>query len=148
MLKLVHDKFNEDGVQVKNAKGTVWATKGDGHLAGAPETKAQAEAATKSARDKVQETVKDGEAKNPYEALDYVPDVAKTPGKGWRPIEEAATDPRVFDPVWKETMIAPGTSSSSSSRATSASSPACSAPRPSCWCSRRSRASSARRAST
>ena len=61
------------------------------------------------ARDKVQDTVKDGEAKNPYEALDFVPDVAKTPGKGWRPIEEAATDPGVFDPVWRETMVAPGT---------------------------------------
>lgn len=109
MLKLVHDKFNEHGVKVKNAKGTVWATKGDGHLASAPETKAQAEAATKTARDAVQETVKAGETKSPYGALDYVPDVAMTPGsKTWRPIEEAATDPTVFDAVWNETMVAPG----------------------------------------
>ena len=109
MLKLVHDKFNEQGVKVKNAKGTVWATKGDGHLSSSPETKAQAEAATKTARDAVQETVKTGETKTPYEALDYVPDVAMTPGsKSWRPIEEAATDPTVFDEVWKETMTTPG----------------------------------------
>jgi hypothetical protein len=105
LLKLVHDRFNEAGIQVKNAKGTVWSTTGDGHLASSAETRAQAEAATKTARDAVQETIATGTTPRPYEALDYVPDTVKTPGSStWRPIEEGAKDPAVFAAVWADTM--------------------------------------------
>ena len=105
LLKLVHDKFNEKGLRVKNAKGTTWSTKGDGNLASSKETKGQAELATKAARDVIQELVAKGETAEPYSALDYVPDVVETPGSGWRPIEQAAKDPKVYEVVWDERAV-------------------------------------------
>jgi hypothetical protein len=107
LLKLVHDEFNKKGVRVKNARGTVWSTKGDASLRSSKETIKQAESATKAARDAVQDNIKEGKTDKPYEALDYVPDVGELPaGSGkWRPIEQVSKDKKIYEDVWDRKMI-------------------------------------------
>jgi len=106
MLKLVHDHLNNTGVEVKNALGTAWRTKGDAQLYTSPETKVQGELATEAARDAVQQTLDTGGCAEPFKALDYIPDVARLEGQDFRPIAEFAEDVEgVFKPLLRQTTL-------------------------------------------
>jgi hypothetical protein len=104
-LKLVHDELNRAGVLVRNARGTEWRTVGDAALASSPETRNQAELASKASRDAVQETLDTGAAVAPFAALDYIPDVAQVAGGGFVSIAQFAEDPATFKPVFDDRLL-------------------------------------------
>jgi|GEM_PF-1687426 len=104
-LKMIHDKLNQDGVQVRNAAGAEWRTLGDGRLHNSPATRQHAEASVRTSRDSVDDVLSTGGSEREYQALDHIPDVAKLGEVPYRPIEQFATDIKVFDSVYTETML-------------------------------------------
>ena len=60
LLKTVHDFYNRNGLDVRNALGQEWKTFGDANLGGHPETIAMAEFASKASRDAVDDVLATG----------------------------------------------------------------------------------------
>nr|WP_042191063.1 hypothetical protein [Kibdelosporangium sp. MJ126-NF4]CEL19819.1 hypothetical protein [Kibdelosporangium sp. MJ126-NF4]CTQ97044.1 hypothetical protein [Kibdelosporangium sp. MJ126-NF4] len=99
LLKTAHDFYNEHGINVRNALGQEWTTFGDARLGGHAETIALAELASKASRDAVQDVLDTGTTARGSAALDYIPDLARLSGGGWKPIATFSTDRAVWDPV-------------------------------------------------
>ncbi len=99
LLKTVHDYYNRNGVEVRNALGQVWRTYGDAHLGGSPDTIAMGGLASKASRDAVQDVLSTGGTTRAQAALDYIPDMARLSGGTFEPIAAFSTDPLVWNPV-------------------------------------------------
>ncbi len=100
LLKIVHDYYNRNGIDVQNALGQGWKTFGDANLGGSPNTIAMGSLASKASRDAVQDVLATGGTSRAQAALDYIPDTARLgPGKPFKPIKEFAVDPDVWNPV-------------------------------------------------
>lgn len=105
LLKVVHDRLNSGGVEVRNALGTAWRTLGDANLAHSPETRVQAGLASKASRDAVQDALATGGTTRALAALDYVPDVASFDGGPFMPIAQFALDPTVWQATLTRTTL-------------------------------------------
>jgi len=99
LLKIVHDSYNRNGVEVRNALGQVWKTYGDAHLGDSVETAAMGQLATKASRDAVQDVLSTGGTTRAEAALDYVPAMARLAAGAFEPITVFSTDRTVWDPV-------------------------------------------------
>jgi hypothetical protein len=99
LLKTVHDYYNRNGVEVRNALGQVWRTYGDAHLGGSPETVAMGQLATKASRDAVQDVLSTGGTTRAQAALDYVPAMARLTAGAFEPIAAFSADDTVWNPV-------------------------------------------------
>ena len=104
LLKTVHDFYNRNGLDVRNALGQAWKTFGDAHLAGHPETIAMAELAAHASRDAVQDVLDTGTTRRAESALDYIPDMARIAGGGFQPISGFSSNPTVWDPVLRRSL--------------------------------------------
>jgi hypothetical protein len=108
LLKTVHDFYNRNGVEVRNALGQAWRTFGDAHLAGSAaghaETAAMGELASKASRDAVQDVLDTGGTRRAQAALDYIPDVARIGAGGYQPIAGFSTNPTVWTPVLERSL--------------------------------------------
>jgi len=101
LLKTVHDAYNRDGIQVRNALGQTWRTYGDSHLDAKPgaDTQAMGKLAVKASRDAVQDVLETGSTARAQAALDYIPAQASLDGVAFWPISAFATEPAVRAPV-------------------------------------------------
>jgi hypothetical protein len=101
LLKTVHDSYNRDGIQVRNALGQTWRTYGDSHLDSKPgaDTQAMGKLAVKASRDAVQDVLETGKTSRAQAALDYIPAQASLDGVAFWPISAFATEPAVRAPV-------------------------------------------------
>jgi hypothetical protein len=99
LLKTVHDFYNRNGVEVRNALGQVWRTYGDAHLGGSADTITMGELASKASRDAVQDVLSTGGTTRAEAALDYIPDLARLSGGPFKSIAAFSVDPAVWAPV-------------------------------------------------
>jgi hypothetical protein len=104
LLKTVHDYYNRNGLEVRNALGQVWRTVGDARLGGSPETIAMGELASKASRDAVQDVLSTGGTTRAEVALDYIPDTARLVSGTFNPITTFSTDPLVWNPVLAQSL--------------------------------------------
>ena len=75
VLKNIHDRLNVEGVEVSNARGMTWRTRGDQHLAAAPETQKIAALALYMSRQQIFRA-RAGEDPDPREVEAMLPDDA------------------------------------------------------------------------
>jgi hypothetical protein len=100
LLKTVHDYYNRNGVQVRNALGQVWTTYGDSHLGRSGPTRELGQLAVKASRDAVEDVLRTGSTGRANAALNYIPDVARlTSGDPWLLIADFANADAVWDPI-------------------------------------------------
>ncbi|MEA2311538.1 MAG: hypothetical protein QOE28_1506, partial [Solirubrobacteraceae bacterium] len=104
LLKTVHDYYNRNGIDVRNALGQEWKTLGDANLGGSPETIAMAELGSKASRDAVQDVLTTGGTGRAQAALDYIPDMAKVAATGYLPIDAFSSDPAAWDPLLRRAL--------------------------------------------
>ena len=104
LLKTVHDYYNRNGIDVRNALGQEWKTVGDANLGGHPETIAMAELASKASRDAIDDVLATGGTRRAQAALDYIPDMAKVGTGGFHAIDTFSSDPAAWDPILRRAL--------------------------------------------
>ena len=106
-LKLVHDYFNQNGVQVKNPIGTEWKTVGDANLASSPITQEQGSLAAQASRQGVEKAAREGELGDVDrdKPLQYVPSEARFASGAYQSISRFCEDAAIFDAVLSATML-------------------------------------------
>ncbi len=102
LLKTVHDYYNRNGVQVRNALGQVWMASGDAHLGRSGPTRDLGQLAVKASRDAVEDVLSTGSTARANVALNYIPDVARlTASDPWLLIADFANSDSVWNPLLK-----------------------------------------------
>jgi hypothetical protein len=99
LLKTVHDFYNRNGLDVRNALGQTWKTFGDANLGGSADTIAMGEVASKASRDAVQDVLATGGTRRADAALDYIPDMASVAGGAFQPITTNPGDNDLYQMV-------------------------------------------------
>ncbi len=108
-LKIIHDYFNQHGIQVKNKKNTAWQTVGDANLASSPMTMQQATIATTKSREGIDKVIREGQIPDSErdEPLQYIPSEAKFGAGGYQPISSFCVDASIFNAVLMTEMMTP-----------------------------------------